>query len=161
MYAVAIVAWTGFVIAGYLLPSLSWTGFRDQRLSDWLNLLLIPAAIAVTMAMIGGRGRRPQSRWLRPYQLGIAAALVAAWIITLIGGYALKWAWTGYTDAVNPPHPQLGNLWDWLVLLLPMVFPVILLPPLAKWVTGDAAGRATEVAEEIVAGPVTAGASPS
>ena len=65
LYGAAVVAWIAFVIAGYLIP-LNWTGFRGQKLADWLQLLLIPAAVTVTMAMISRRGRLPQGRWLRP-----------------------------------------------------------------------------------------------
>ncbi len=157
LYGAAVVAWIAFVIAGYLVP-LNWTGFRGQKLADWLQLLLIPAAVTVTMAMISRRGRLPQGRWLRPYHAGIAAALVTGWIITLIGGYRLGWTWTGYVPHPQPPHPQLGNLWDWLALLLPIVLPILLLPPLVKWVTGNAAGRAEKAEEAIVAG--TAAAAP-
>jgi hypothetical protein len=156
----AVVAWIAFVIAGYLVP-LNWAGFRGQKLADWLQLLLIPAAVTVTMAMISRRSRLPQGRWLRPCHAGIAAALVTGWIITLIGGYRLGWAWTGYVADPQPSHPQLGNLWDWLALLLPIVLPVLLLPPLVKWVTGDAAGRAEKAEEAIVAGTAAApGPSP-
>jgi hypothetical protein len=157
LYGAAVGAWIAFVIAGYLVP-LNWAGFRDQKLADWLQLLLIPAAVTVTMAMISRRGRLPRGRWLGPYHVGIAAALVSGWIITLIGGYRLGWTWTGYGAYPQPPHPQLGNLWDWLALLLPIVLPVLLLPPLVKWVTGDAAGRAEKAEEAIVAG--TAAAAP-
>jgi Mn2+/Fe2+ NRAMP family transporter len=46
--------------------------------------------------------------------------LAAGWIVTVIGGYALRWTWTG--DYRN-------TLWDWLQMLLgPLVFPTILLP---------------------------------
>lgn len=151
LYGAAVVAWIAFVVAGYLVP-LSWTGFGDQKLADWLQLLLIPAAVTMTMAMISRRGRLPRGRWLRPYHVMIAAALVIGWIITLIGGYRLGWTWTGYAGNPQPPHPNLGNLWDWLALLLPIVFPVLLLPPLVKWVTGNAAGRAEQDEEAIVAG---------
>jgi len=139
-YAVVIVAWTGFVIAGYLVP-LNWTGFGGQTLWDWFELLLLPAALAVTTGM---RVPLPKVlRSLRPYQKGIMAALAFGWIVTVIGGYALRWTWTGY----------VGNtLWDWLqLLLLPLVFPTILLPALLKWVSGNAAGRASEAHEAVVA----------
>lgn len=39
------MAWTGFVFAGYLVP-LAWTGFRGQTLWNWLELLVLPAALA-------------------------------------------------------------------------------------------------------------------
>ena len=71
------------------------------------------------------------------------AALAVGWIVTVIGGYALRWTWTGYAD---------NTLWDWLqLLLLPLVFPTILLPALLKWVSGNAAGRASEAHEAAVA----------
>jgi len=120
------------VIAGYLIP-LSWTGFRGQTLWGWLNLLVLPAAITTVMALTSMRARRPEA-FLRPYQMAIIAALATGWIVTVIGGYALRWRWTGY-----PGH----TLWDWLGMLLPLVFPTVLLPPLLKWVSGNAAGRAS------------------
>lgn len=147
----AAAACVGLVILGYLLPAFSWTGFRGQKLSNWLQLLLIPAAVAVTTVMVSRRDRLRRGRWLRPYQTWMAAALVAGWIVTLIGGYRLGWTWTGYQPEPSPP-PSLGSMWDWLVLALPMAFPVILLPSLSKWVTGDAAGRAAKAEDVIVAG---------
>ena len=51
-----------------------------------------------------------------------------------IGGYALQWHWTGYAG---------NTVWGWLGILLPLVFPTLLLPPLLKWVSGNAAGRAS------------------
>ena len=61
IYAAAIAAWTGLVIAGYLIP-LNWTGFRGHTLWDWLNLLVLPAAVTTTMALTSMRARRPQAR---------------------------------------------------------------------------------------------------
>ena len=139
-YAVVIVAWTGFVIAGYLIP-LNWTGFSGQTLWDWFELLLLPAALAATTSM---RVPLPKVlRSLRPHQKAIMAALAIGWIVTVIGGYALRWTWTGYAG---------NTLWDWLqLLLLPLVFPTILLPALLKWVSGNADGRAREAHEAVVA----------
>jgi len=148
VYGVAIVAWTGFVIAGYLIP-LKWTGFPGQTLWNWFELILLPAALTITMSLTSMRIRS-----LRPYQKRIIAALAVGWIITVIGGYVLRWAWTGYAG---------NTLWDWLqLLLLPLVFPTILLPALLKWVTGDAAGRASEAREAAMARTATAagGTSP-
>ena len=121
IYATAIAAWTGLVIAGYLIP-LNWTGFRGQTLWAWLNLLVLPAAVTITMALAGVRARRPQAR-LRPYHKAIIAALAAGWIVTVIGGYALQWQWTGYAG---------NTLWGWLGIFLPLVFPTLLLPPLLR-----------------------------
>ena len=94
IYAVAITAWTGLVMAADLIP-LNWTGFRDQTLWDWLNLLVLPAAITTVMALTSTRARRPEA-CLRPHHKTIIAALAAGWIVTIIGGYALRWRWTGY-----------------------------------------------------------------
>jgi hypothetical protein len=145
IYAAAITAWTGFVIAGYLIP-LNWTGFGDQKLWGWLNLLVLPAAITTVMALTSMRARRPEVR-LRPYHKAIIAAMATGWIVTVIGGYALRWTWTGY-----PGH----TLWDWLGMLLPLVFPAILLPPLLKWVSGNAAGRASAASQAAMARTIIA-----
>jgi hypothetical protein len=151
----AAAACIGLVILGYLLPAFSWTGFRGQKLSNWLQLLLIPAAVAIATVMVRRRDQLSRRRRLRPYQMWIAAALVAGWIVTLIGGYRLGWTWTGYQPEPTPA-PSLGSMWDWLVLALPMAFPIILLPSLSKWVTGDAAGRAAKAEDVIVAGTAAA-----
>jgi hypothetical protein len=132
IYAAVIVAWTGFVIVGYLIP-LAWTGFAGKTLWDWLTLLVLPAAVTITMTLISRPAWRAKTR-LRPAQRALLAAVAAGWIVTVIGGYALGWNWTGYAG---------NTLWSWLVMLLPLVFPIILLPPLLKWVSGNAAGRAS------------------
>jgi hypothetical protein len=150
-YGVVIVAWTGFVIAGYLIPSLNWTGFQNQKLWDWLVLILLPVALTTTMALTSSRVRSSKARSLRPYQKGLIVALAVGWIVTVIGGYLLRWRWTGYAGhAAHAGHGGYGSytgkyLWDWLTLLLaPLVFPTILLPALLKWVSGNAARRASE-----------------
>jgi hypothetical protein len=143
------VAWTGFVIAGYLVP-LSWTGFRGQTLWDWLELLVLPAAVTTTMTLISMRVQEPKAG-LRPYQKAIIAALSAGWVVTVIGGYVLRWKWTGYAG---------NSLWDWFQMLLPLVFPAILLPSLLKWISGNAAGRASTAHEAAVARTAAGGTSP-
>lgn len=138
VYAALAAASAVFVIVGYTVP-LAWTGFRGQTLWDWLELLILPTAIAGTTALINARVRLATLlRRLPGYQRGLVAALGAAWLVTIIGGYALSWRWTGYSG---------NSLWDWLqLLLLPLVFPTVLLPVLLKWITGDAAGRAVQEA---------------
>jgi hypothetical protein len=149
IYGAFIVAFTGFVIAGYLVP-ISWTGFGPQKLWNWIELLVIPAALAITAALTS-RGIRYQGRLLRPYERGMVIALVAGWIVTVIGGYALHWTWTGYHG---------NTLWDWLELLLvPLVFPTILLPFLLKWISGNAAERVA-MAQEAPIAPTAGGAKP-
>ena len=122
-YGVVIVAWAGFVIAGYLIP-LKWTGFQDQKLWDWFHLILLPVALTTTMALTSSRVQSSKAHLLRPYQKGLIVALAVGWIVTVIGGYLLHWTWTGYAG---------NDLWAWLNLLLaPLVFPTILLPALLK-----------------------------
>jgi hypothetical protein len=140
IYAAVIVAWTGFVIAGYLIP-LAWTGFPGKKLWDWLTLLALPAAVTITVTLSSRPPGRAKAR-LRPAQQALLAALAAGWIVTVIGGYALRWRWTGYAG---------NTLWNWLEMLLPLVFPIILLPPLLTWVSGNAAGRASTARQAPVA----------
>lgn len=139
-YAAVFAASAVFVLAGYLVP-LGWTGFRGQTLWNWLELLVLPLAIAGTTALIQARVRLVTVlRSLGDWQKGVAAALAAAWIVTLVGGYAWGWRWTGYAG---------NSLWDWLqLLLLPVIFPTVLLPFLLKWITGDAEARAARQAAE-------------
>jgi hypothetical protein len=112
---------------------------------------VLPAAVTITMALASMRARGPQAR-LRPYQKAIIAALAAGWIVTVIGGYALRWQGTGYAG---------NTVWGWLGVLLPLVFPILLLPPLLKWVSGNAAGRASAAYQATMARTVIAAARTS
>ena len=69
--------------------------------------MLLPAAVACG-SVLPSLGRS-----LLPFQKAGAAVIVLAWIITIIGGYAWHWTWTGY---------QGNTLWDWLGLLLFLTF---------------------------------------
>jgi len=147
IYGAVLAAWTGFVIAGYLIP-LRWTGFQGQTLWDWFELVLLPIAVACTVAL-ASQHIHPVNvlGMLRPHHKVISAALASGWIVTVIGGYGLRWGWTGYSG---------NTLWDWLqLLLLPLVFPTILLPALLRWVTGNAAWRAQQPAEPAISEPAT------
>jgi hypothetical protein len=131
VYGALVAAATGFVLAGYLIP-LRWTGFRGQTLWTWTELLLLPAVVTVTMAL-ASMHVKPVAflRSLRPYQRDVLAVLAVGWAVSVIGGYALRWRWTGYPGS---------TLWDWFqLLLLPLVFPAFLLPGLVNWLTGNAA----------------------
>jgi hypothetical protein len=144
LHAAVLTVWAGFVLAGYLVP-LPWTGFRGQTLWDWFTLLLLPMAVGGTVVLMGKRvGPVRVLRSLRLHHRLIMAALAVGWVVTVVGGYALRWAWTGYTG---------NTLWDWLqLLLLPLVFPTVLLPALLRWATGNAEERARHAAAAPAAG---------
>jgi hypothetical protein len=124
-----ILAFTVLVIVGYTQP-LHWTGFRGQTLWDWLILLLLPIALmTITAWPTSGRDIR---RW----HIVVAVVLVTGLIVTIIGGYGAHWKWTGY---------QGNKLWDWLVLVLaPLAVGTVVVPALAKVLTGRADERAAE-----------------
>jgi hypothetical protein len=133
IYITAIVAFTGFVIAGYLAP-IGWTGFSGNTLWDWLELIVLPVAVICVRAW------PTAGRPVRAYHKAGATGLTVAWVVTLVGGYDAHWSWTGY---------QGNTLWDWLsLLLLPLVFPTILLPAMLKWISGNAEQRAKKAEEE-------------
>ncbi len=122
LVAAAVLA--GFVLAGYLVP-LRWTGFSGNTLWDWLGLVLLPLAVASI------RFLPSLLRSLRRYHHWAFGTLGLAWAVTIVGGYAWHWTWTGY---------QGNTLWDWLqLLLLPLVIPTILLPATVKWISGNTA----------------------
>lgn len=100
------------IVAGYGL-GWSWTGFRaNDTLWDWLNLVLLPVALALTPLWFVSRHRHR-----RDWSLA-GAVVVAGFVVVLVGGYALGWRWTGF---------QGNTLWDWLKLfLVPFAVPVLI-----------------------------------
>jgi hypothetical protein len=122
---VALCAFTGLVLAGYLVPW-EWTGFTGNTLWDWLSLALLPLVIATS------------TLWRRPERLTPGAVLVlcigAVVVVGLVvAGYLVPWTWTGFTG---------NTAWDWLqLLLLPVLLPVVVLPSLLvrgeAWLTGQ------------------------
>jgi hypothetical protein len=139
--AAAVVAFWVFVAIGYLVP-LTWTGFKGQMLWNWLTLIALPVTL-VTVRAWPTTGRE-----VRKTHITVFTVLGIAWVATLIGGYAGSWHWTGYSG---------NTLWDWLqLLLLPIVFPTILLPAFLHWTSGGAAQRAREAAAENAGQPAQA-----
>jgi uncharacterized membrane protein len=129
MLAAAVVAFAAFVAAGYLVP-LDWTGFRGNTLWDWLTLLLLPLAL-VTVQLWPSTARE-----LGGWHVVFGIALAVALVVTLIGGYAGNWTWTGYPG---------NTLWDWISLVLgPVVIATLVIPAAVRWVSGnpEAAPRA-------------------
>jgi hypothetical protein len=120
----AVLAFAGFVLAGYLVP-LTWTGFRGHTLWNWLTLIVLP--VTITTATVWPK----TGRTFRPVYRDAAAVLCVAWIVTVIGGYAGGWAWTGYPG---------NTLWDWVKLLLaPIAISTRVVPELIKIVSGNIA----------------------
>lgn len=118
----AVLAFAVFVAAGYLVP-LSWTGFKGNTLWDWLTLLLLPLALTTVKLWPS------TAREIRAVHITFAVALALALLITLIGGYAGGWSWTGYPG---------NTLWDWLSLVLgPVVIATLVIPAAVRWVSGD------------------------
>jgi hypothetical protein len=120
---VALAAFCVFVLivlGGYLIPW-AWTGFVGNSLWDWLNLVALPVAVALTPLAIG----------IREVWTGRHTAIVlvgaAAFAVFVLGGYLAHWAWTGFTG---------NTLWDWMhLLLLPLLLPILIVPmvvPMAK-----------------------------
>ena len=144
--AAAVAAFWVFVAIGYLVP-LTWTGFKGQMLWNWLTLIALPVTL-VTVRAWPTTGRE-----VRKTHISVFTILGIAWVATLIGGYAGSWHWTGYPG---------NTLWDWLqLLLLPIVFPTILLPAFLHWTSGGVAERAREAAAQTAGQPAQAQSEPA
>jgi hypothetical protein len=128
-YSAALAVFAVFVLVGYEAP-LGWTGFGGNHLWNWITLLLLPVTLVLVQTWL------VTEREVRAWHVAFLAALVAAWLVTIVGGYAWDWAWTGY---------QGNTLWDWLQLTLtPLVIPTILVPSLLPLATQDAEHRARQ-----------------
>ncbi|MGH2718259.1 MAG: hypothetical protein ACRDJU_06745 [Actinomycetota bacterium] len=83
----------------------SWTGFRGNRLWDWLHLLLVPVVLGA------------QPLWVRS-RLGRHTRTVLLPLLVTFGGFVAvsywqRWGWTGF---------EHQRLWDWLnLVVLPAV----------------------------------------
>ncbi len=112
---VAVVAFALLVLFGYVIPW-AWTGFSGNRLWDWLELLVLPMAVALT-PLYGAM----RAGWSRRHTIAVMCGLAVFGVIVL-GGYLANWNWTGFHG---------NTLWDWLhLLLLPLLLPTIIVPAL-------------------------------
>ncbi|MDQ1736417.1 MAG: hypothetical protein QOH56_2668 [Pseudonocardiales bacterium] len=136
LVAVATLAFGVLVLLGYLVP-MRWTGFTDNRLWDWLELLLLPLVVA-TASLWADRKR------IRRGHLIAGGALVVIFVAVALCGYLVPWSWTGFRG---------NTAWDWLkLLLLPLVVPAILLPLIQQRITVRLRpGAANRVAADSVA----------
>jgi hypothetical protein len=93
------VALLTMMVGGYLV-GWTWTGFQGNTLWDWLKILLLPIALTAVEPLFA------------TYQEeGISAAMIVGFfmLVTVVGGYAFNWTWTGF---------QGTTLWSWFTLLL-------------------------------------------
>ncbi len=112
---VLLAAFAVLVVAGYVIPW-AWTGFVGNRLWDWLELLVLPLAVALSPVMLELR-----ESWSPRHSL-IAAGLLAAFVAVVLGGYIGDWGWTGFRG---------NTFWNWLHLwLLPLLIPALVVPAL-------------------------------
>jgi uncharacterized membrane protein len=108
-----LAAFAVLVVLGYTVPW-SWTGFPDNHLWDWINLLLLPLVVATFPIWPEIRSE------LRMHHHVLLVAAAGGLVVCALGGYLWGWTWTGF---------QGNTLWDWLhLLLLPLVIPTLLLP---------------------------------
>jgi hypothetical protein len=123
LLGVAGAAFVVLVVVGYALD-LGWTGFPGNELWDWLELLVLPLAIALAPVWL------EISRGIRPHHLLAAACLLAALVVAIVGGYAYGWHWTGFKG---------NTLFDWLQLFIaPLLLPLALVPLASEWMVADA-----------------------
>jgi uncharacterized membrane protein len=115
-------AFVVLVVAGYS-ADLHWTGFPGNRLWDWLELLVLPLAVATLPVWYELRGRARRRLHLA---LAIAAAVLG---VLALGGYLDGWSWTGF---------QGNTLFDWLHLFLaPLLLPLVLVPAVRAWLAAE------------------------
>lgn len=142
----AIGAFAIVVLAGYVIPWI-WTGFQGNTLWDWLELLALPVAVALTPFY-----RELRSTWDRR-QTVIALLGLAGFGAVVIAGYAVPWGWTGFTG---------NTLWDWLhLLLLPLLIPTIIVPAVMPMASrGVVPVEDPEPVEPVVPAPETGAEGP-
>ena len=116
-----LAAFVVFVIVGYTVP-LAWTGFPGNSLWDWMSMLLLPIAIT------SGRFLRAEHKF-NLFHFVAGGLILIGFVVLVAFGYMAPWKWTGFTG---------NTLLDWLQLLfLPILFPTVVVPAAAKWLTAE------------------------
>ncbi|MGA8635514.1 MAG: hypothetical protein WB805_11720 [Candidatus Dormiibacterota bacterium] len=111
VFGVVGVAFVVLIVGGYAF-NWGWTGFKGNTLWDWLGLLALPVVVA-SLPLWFATNERFEARWR---VVGLAG--LAIFVVVVVGGYALDWAWTGFRG---------NTLWDWLrLLMVPFVLPAAL-----------------------------------
>jgi hypothetical protein len=132
------------VLVGYLVPW-AWTGFAGNTLWNWLELIALPAAVALT-PLLG----ELRAKWRRGHSL-IALGGIGAFAALVLAGYLAKWGWTGFRG---------NTLWDWLhLLLLPLLIPAVVAPAMTSIATAGLidARRAAQVRGGAASGGAASG----
>ncbi|HEY5202468.1 MAG TPA: hypothetical protein VIJ31_16330 [Acidothermaceae bacterium] len=132
-----VVAFIVLVIGGYTL-GWTWTGFPGNTFWDWLELLALPVVVAFLPLWF-----ETHATMAREWRL-VAGALLVGFVVVVIGGYRLHWAWTGFE----------GNTFrDWLSLL---IVPFLLPASLAWFAARDRARHEAEGTDQPEAAKATA-----
>jgi heme/copper-type cytochrome/quinol oxidase subunit 4 len=107
LYGVLVAVTVGYLWAGYG-EGWAWTGLNQPvTLWDWLEGLALPVTVGLVPLLLRHRSE------LRRTHKATGMALLAAFAVLVVLGYAVPMAWTGFTG---------NTLWDWLSLaLLPVV----------------------------------------
>ncbi len=135
-----------FVVLGYTLD-LTWTGFPGNRLWDWLELLVLPLAVATFPVW------RELSEGPRTRHKFAALAVVVLFGILILGGYGLGWSWTGF---------QGNTFFDWLQLLVaPIALPLLLSPAVKTWMTTGLESEPEPPPAPLAAAPAPEASSPA
>ncbi|HEY1690211.1 MAG TPA: hypothetical protein VGF95_15255 [Solirubrobacteraceae bacterium] len=128
--ALAIVLWGGY---SHHWP---WTGIDGETatLWDWLHLLLLPLVFAFLPTWVSRETR------MDPRTKQTAFTVLLLFCVLVLSGYAIPWAWTGFTG---------NTLWDWLSLIvLPLT--LLLMPGFAdlraRWGARHSAAAGTLLA---------------
>ncbi len=110
-FGAVVVGFALLVAAGYW-GGWEWTGFQGNTLWDWLELLALPLVVASLPLWFETHVRRmAEWRW-------VLITLLSVFALTIVGGYALGWGWTGFRG---------NTLFDWLrLLMVPFVLPASL-----------------------------------
>ena len=120
-----VAAFIVLVIGGYTL-GWTWTGFPGNTFWDWLELLALPVVVALLPLWF-----ETHATMAREWRL-VLGILLVGFVVVVIGGYRLHWAWTGFE----------GNTFrDWLSLL---IVPFLLPASLAWFAARDRARHEAE-----------------
>ena len=129
----ALILLIVLIVLGYGFNQ-TWTGFSDNKLWDWFELLLLPLSLA------GIRVWRKLDREFKRRHMVAIGVVLAAFVLFVVGGYTLKWSWTGFHG---------NTLWDWIQLVLaPLLFPLIVVPATVAWMSAEIKDEAADIVEE-------------